>query len=232
MARRNLLHFAEMNTMPNVFQFPENSKGKWAEFFKNNNPITLEVGCGTGNYTIELAKMYPERNFIGLDIKGARLWHGAKAAEKFNLPNVAFLRTIAERLPEYFEQGEISEMWITFPDPQPRKAKATKRLSSFRFLNLYNELLLPGAKIHFKTDNLPLFENTIEVFEAKGLIPNFCTKNLYEKGEPGGELSIKTTFEAKFLAQGLNICYLNCTWPDQLIPDPEMELKDLEEWAF
>ena len=162
MGHHKLERFAENLTFPNLFQvsyemlkeegFPK--KGKWHEHFGNNNPITLELGCGKGDYTISLARIHPERNFIGVDIKGARLWRGAKTAVEEKMQNVAFIRTRIELIENFFDADEVSEIWITFPDPQPKKE--FKRLTCERFLNYYKHFLQPGSPIHLKTDSLEL----------------------------------------------------------------------------
>jgi tRNA (guanine-N7-)-methyltransferase len=157
MARRKLKHFAEMAALPNVLEYPENMPGKWAEHFGNNNPLVLELGCGTGAYTISLAERYPDKNFIGVDIKGARMWHGATAAHQDGKTNVAFLRIVIENIAEYFAPNEVSEIWITFPDPHPREGKARKRLCSPRFHEIYRKFIQPVGKLHLKTDNQELF---------------------------------------------------------------------------
>ena len=176
MAKNKLAKFAEMELLPNVFQ-PKNMdilrtdyhlKGKWREeVFQNDGPLVLEIGCGKGEYAVELGRMYPEKNFIGLDIKGARMWKGAKAASEAGMKNVAFVRMYAELLASVFAPGEVSEIWITFPDPQ--MAKARKRLTGTRFLSLYRKILAPGARIHLKTDSPFLYAYTMEVIRENCL---------------------------------------------------------------
>jgi tRNA (guanine-N7-)-methyltransferase len=208
MSRRKLKHFAEMKEMRHVFEYPENVAGTWNAFFQNENPIVLEVGCGTGSYTIGLAQQFPEKNFIGIDIKGARMWHGATQAEELGLGNAAFLRTQIEQINTYFAPEEISEIWITFPDPQPKKSKTNKRLTSNRMLNLYTQFLKKDAIIHLKTDNETLFDFSVEVAKERGYPIEVLTKDLYQESFVNETLSIKTVFESKFLALGIPIKYL------------------------
>src|SRR5574344_1931578 len=164
MGKDKLKRFAENLTFPNMFQqqFKQVQqegfalRGKWAkDFFKNENPIVLELGCGKGEYTVGLAKMYPDKNFIGIDIKGARMWTGAKEADDASLKNVAFIRTHIEFIQRFFAEGEIAEIWLTFPDPQMKKLR--KRLTSTRFLMAYHQLLKPQGVIHLKTDSSFMF---------------------------------------------------------------------------
>ena len=167
MGKGKLAKFADMASYPHVFEYPYSvvdevpfdMKGRWHEdFFRNDHPIVLELGCGRGEYTVGLARLYPDKNFIGVDIKGARMWKGAKTAVENGMNNVAFLRMYAEMLESVFAPGEIAELWITFPDPQ--MAKARKRLSGTRFLSLYRKILAPQAVIHLKTDSLFLYRYT------------------------------------------------------------------------
>jgi tRNA (guanine-N7-)-methyltransferase len=215
--KNKLKKFAENETFENLFQpsfddvWRKNHpiKGKWnSDFFKNDNPIVLELGCGKGEYTVNLAKMYPGKNFIGVDIKGARLWKGAKEATELKMPNVAFLRTRIENIVSFFNQNEVSEIWITFPDPQPRPAKARKRLSSSRFLTYYQQFAKPNAIIHLKTDSQGLHEYTKALVEQNKLKIQVCTNDLYNSGIVDSILSIRTFYESMFLEQGKTITYL------------------------
>ena len=223
MGHHKLERFAENLTFPNLFQvsyemlkeegFPK--KGKWHEHFGNNNPITLELGCGKGDYTISLARIHPERNFIGVDIKGARLWRGAKTAAQDNMQNVAFIRTRIELIETFFHVAEVSEIWITFPDPQPKKE--FKRLTCERFLNYYKHFLQPGSPIHLKTDSLELHEYTRdEVIAPAGYRTEYATANLYATpADQHPEIPClreaqmtQTFYERMFLAEGKPITYL------------------------
>jgi len=188
--------------------------GRWHEsFFQNNHPITLEVGCGKGEYTVGLAERYPERNFLGLDIKGDRIWRGSTRAEALGLTNVGFVRTRAHDLLTHFAPGELSEIWITFPDPRPRDRDIKRRLTAPRFLNLYQQVLRPSGLIHLKTDNEGLFDYTLEVLhERQGATILAQTKDLYATPEllPHAE-DIQTTFERKYRTLGVPIKYVQFT---------------------
>jgi tRNA (guanine-N7-)-methyltransferase len=210
--------FAEINTFPNVIQpeyrFPipdHHLKGKWNQrFFFNDNPVVLEIGCGKGEYTIGLAKAFPQYNFIGIDIKGNRLWTGAREAMEQALANVGFLRIQAEHLNGFFDRDEVSGIWITFPDPQPNKPKVKKRLTSERFLNIYSKFLKPDAPIFLKTDNRSFYDFTLDVIHEGKHNLKLATHDLY--GKPEGVdplvLSIKTYYESLFLVKGDKICFL------------------------
>ena len=191
MGKNKLQKFADNETFENLFQptFEEvwgknhSLKGKWnSEYFCNNNSIVLELGCGKREYTVNLAKMYPQKNFIGVDIKGARLWTGAKVAYEQQMQNVAFVRTRIENIVSFFEKNEVGEIWITFPDPQPRPARAKKRLSSSRFLGYYQNFLTQNGIVHLKTDSLGLHEYTKALIEQNNLKVQVCTNNLYNSG--------------------------------------------------
>ena len=231
--KNKLAKFAEMELLPNVFQ-PKHSevfqtdyklKGKWNDLvFGNDHPVILEIGCGKGEYTVELGKLYPEKNFIGLDIKGARMWKGAKTAAREKMPNVAFLRMYAEMLESVFAAGEISEIWITFPDPQ--MAKARKRLTGTRFLALYKKFLAPGAHIHLKTDSPFLYRYTSELIKVNHFTETVNTDDLYGGGLDDKILGIKTFYEQQWLARGKKIKYIRFSI-DQPLPftEPEVEIE-------
>jgi tRNA (guanine-N7-)-methyltransferase len=211
MARGNKTErVAELYTFPNVFQSPENIKGHWNEvFFKNENPITIEVGCGRGEYTVSLGRKYPDRNFIGLDIKGPRLWRGAKTFIEEEMPNGAFIRTLIETITDYFMPEEVSEIWVTFPDPQPKPSREGKRLVSERFLNLYKQILKPGGSIHLKTDNEGLYNWALESFEQNPDVKVLrYTNDLYNSTLADEITSIKTTYEKAYIEQGVPIKYV------------------------
>lgn len=184
-------------------------KGRWGEdFFGNANPIVLELGCGRGEYTVALARKEPDKNFIGVDIKGARMWRGAKTATEEGIGNAAFLRTRIEFINSFFAEGEIAEIWITFPDPQLKKQRVAKRLTSPGFLTCYAKFLDPDGCINLKTDSQHLHEYTKSVLACNGLSLVACTKDLYSSGVANDDLSIKTAYEQKFLQEGLPITYL------------------------
>lgn len=215
-SKRKLQKFAENLTFSHLFQptyeeikagFP--MRGKWKqEYFKNNNPIVLELGCGKGEYSVGLGEKYPNKNFIGLDWKGARLWRGSKTVKEKGLSNVAFIRTHIQMINELFGQNEVDEIWITFPDPQPKNSKANKRLTSPRFLNYYKEAIVPGGLIHFKTDNEPLFDYTLEVIQEEGHELLLSVKDIYNYDGLEEMKAIKTHYEKLFSAQGYAINYM------------------------
>jgi tRNA (guanine-N7-)-methyltransferase len=216
MPKRKLQRFAELEQMERVYQpqglFLDHDyelKGKWCpEVFRNNNPITLELGCGRGEYTVHLAQRYPDRNFIGIDIKGARLWRGAKTANEEHLLNAAFLRYEIEKLGAFFAPGEIQEIWITFPDPQPQLTRENRRMTSARFLKLYRSMVGTNGIVHLKTDNAWLYEYTLEKLAEDRVQIHQATNDLYAAGLTDEVLEIKTTYEARYLAEGKKICYL------------------------
>lgn len=200
-------------------------RGQWNEaLFANNNPIVLELGCGKGEYTVGLARRFPNKNFIGIDIKGARMWTGAKQANQENLTNAAFLRTSIELLPHFFAPGEVSEIWITFPDPQMKKER--KRLTGTRFLQLYRQVTLPGATIHLKTDSPFLYTYTHNLVEQNGLRPIADTDDLYHTpGILSDILEIRTHYEQQWLQRGLTIKYISFVLdPDTELHEPEGEI--------
>ncbi len=240
MGKGKLQKFAEMETFSNVFQYPfsviENvpfeMKGHWREqYFHNDNPIVLELGCGKGEYTVELARLYPQVNFIGVDIKGARMHKGAKEALTAGLSNVAFLRTNIEIIDRFFAKDEVQEIWLTFSDPQMKNPR--KRLTSTYFMNRYRHFLVDGGLIHLKTDSNFLFTYTTYMVEANHLPLLFRTEDLYHTDGIDEEtrkiLSIQTFYEAQWIARGLNIRYMKFHLPQQgelVEPDVEIPLDD------
>ncbi len=217
MAKNKLKRFEENTTFPNliqpkfeeVFRTEHSIKGKWNEsFFKNDKPIVLELGCGKGEYTIGLAKQFPEKNFIGVDIKGARLWRGAKTAHENGMGNVAFVRTRIENITSFFGKDEVSEIWITFPDPQLKRINELKRLTSSVFLGLYKTLLKPHGLIHLKTDSIDLHQYTRALIKLNGLKVHTYTDDLYTSVTDDPILSIRTFYEQQFLDKGLPITYI------------------------
>lgn len=186
-------------------------RGKWHEnYFRNNHPIVLELGCGKGEYSVGLAKNNPGKNFIGVDIKGNRIWTGAKEALDCKLNNVAFVRTRIDFIEHCFEKGEVSEIWITFPDPQPQKPRERKRLTNMRFIERYRKFLKPGGYVHLKTDNTGFYEYTLDVIQENKLNLIFHTKDLYSNCPEGREelIQIKTHYEKLFTAKGEKIKYV------------------------
>jgi tRNA (guanine-N7-)-methyltransferase len=213
MGRTKLLRFAQNDAAHNVVQEPKpiykEIKGHWHEKqFGNNLPITLEVGCGRGEYTTGLARIFPERNFVGVDLKGARIWKGSQVAIEENLLNVAFLRTHIQNLEDFFAPKELAEIWITFPDPRPKGSDDHRRLTHPRFLEMYRNLLIDGGWVNFKTDNEPLFDYTLEVLAEQSIANLAYTKDLYNSELNALHYGITTTYEKMFHAKGFKINYL------------------------
>ena len=173
----------------------------------------LELGCGRGEYTVNLARFTPSNNYIGVDIKGARIWRGAKTVHEESLKNVGFLRIQIERIENFFSEKEVSEIWITFPDPQPQLSRERKRLTSPRFLAMYKNILVPGGRIHLKTDNKELYEYSLDVARQLNYPVEECTDDLYSVQGTDEVRAIKTTYEQMFLKRGLKICYLRYRIP-------------------
>ena len=236
MGKGKLAKFAEMETFSNVFQYPFSvvdnvpfeMKGHWREqYFKNNHPVVLELGCGKGEYTVELARLYPEMNFIGVDIKGARMWTGAKQAIEAGLKNVAFLRTNIEIIDRFFAESEVQEIWLTFSDPQMKNAH--KRLTSTFFLNRYRKFLVDGGIVHLKTDSNFLFTYTTCMVKENKLPVVFSTEDLYHTEGLDEEthkiLSIQTYYESMWIERGLNIRYMKFFLPQQgELVEPEVDI--------
>lgn len=217
MGKSKLARFAEMENLPNVIQVPFNIvynkefdlRGKWRqEFFKNNNPLVLELGCGKGEYTIGLAKQFLNKNFIGVDIKGSRMWVGAKKAFNEKIQNAAFLRTRIELIDSFFAHGEIDEIWLTFPDPQIKPKRAKKRLTSAVFLTKYRKFLKNNGVIHLKTDSLLLFDYTRNLLKHNLLQIVDETSDLYSSEFADNIRSIQTHYESLFINKGEKITYL------------------------
>lgn len=225
MAQKKLVRFAELETFPNVLQYPEDIKGNWTRIFHNNNPLTLELACGKGEYAVGMGRLFPSRNFLGVDQKGNRIWVGAKTCIKENLHNVAFLRTQIDRIAEYFTPGEVEEIWITFPDPQLRISKAKKRLTHPKFLRMYQQFLRPCGYINLKTDSPVLYEFTKLVIEMYGLETVYASSDLYKEADPDPVLKIQTHYEKLDIAQSNRIHYLKFQLPAHPLPDLDESLK-------
>ncbi len=242
MGKNKLKKFADMEQLPNVFQLSYNDivkegaqfdmRGHWGEhFFGNNNPIVLELGCGKGEYAVGLARQFPEKNFIGIDIKGARMWTGATEAHQSGLTNCAFLRTGINAIEHFFAPNEVSEIWITFADPQMKKVN--KRLTSTYFMGLYKKVLVDGGLVHLKSDSNFLFTYTRLMAEASNLPINVVTENLYRDVTDDPVLEIKTYYERQWLARGIDIKYIQFRLPvDALLIEPDVEIEYDEYRSF
>lgn len=222
MGKNKLSRFRELETLERVFQpsFEEvfrkdyYLKGKWKEhIFGNDNQLVLELGCGKGEYTVGLSRMNPDKNYLGIDIKGARIWKGARQAHDGKMENVAFLRTRIDFITSFFSKGEVDEIWITFPDPQEKKRRRKKRLTGAIFLNHYRQLLRDGGWIHLKTDNNQLYRYTLELAKYNGLETGRYSDNLYQTGWEDEALKIQTYYEARFRAEGSAINYIRFRLP-------------------
>ena len=200
-------------------------KGKWNEmFFKNNHPIVLELGCGKGEYTVGLGKLYPEKNFVGVDIKGARLWTGAKESHEKGMTNVAFLRTNIEMIHHFFAENEVSEIWLTFPDPQMKKV--TKRLTATNFIKSYQQFVKPNGIIHLKTDSNFMFSYTCEMVKANNFQVVFSNADLYSSNLQDPILGIKTYYEQQWLERGLTIKYIQFLLEKkETLIEPDVEIE-------
>lgn len=212
MGKDKLRRFAEIETFANVMQLDEGKtfKGKWSKnHFQNDKPLILELACGKGEYTVSLAKLFPDCNFIGIDYKGNRIWRGAKTAIEENISNVAFLRIQIENILDYFDEGEVSQIWITFPDPQPQVSREKKRLTSTRFLKKYKIIFTPDGILHLKTDSDAFHEFTLRMIDEHDMNLLKRTEDLYKSDLLTDVLSIKTYYEKKYLANDKNINYLS-----------------------
>ena len=232
MGKNKLRKFADMETFSCVFQYPFAAvkeapfplRGRWnAEYFGNDNPIVLELGCGKGEYAVGLARRFPDKNYIGVDIKGARMWTGAKTVEQEHLGNVAFLRTSIELIEHFFTPGEVAEIWITFPDPQMKKVN--KRLTGTRFLANYRKILADGGLVHLKTDSPFLYTYTREMAQLNALPVLVDTPDLYAGDRDDDILAIKTYYEQQWLARGKTIKYLQFRLPhDGTLAEPDIDI--------
>jgi len=225
MGQKKLLRFAAIKGFPNVLEYPVNMQGKWAAHFNNNNPIILELACGRGEYTVAMSKLYRHNNFIGVDIKGNRIYIGAKECLDNNITNAAFLRTQIAMLPAYFSATEIDEIWLTFPDPHLRTSKAKKRLTHPAFLRLYQQALTPGGFIHLKTDSPALYYFTKQVIELYNMTLVEDYTDVYAQAH-SEVLKIKTHYEALDIAQSNTIFYLKFSLPAE-IPGKDEELQQI-----
>jgi len=217
LGKKKLERFRELENLERVIQPPMEEvfgkdyplKGRWKkEVFGNDHPLVLELGCGKGEYTVGLGRKYRGRNFIGVDIKGARMWSGARAAQDEGLSNVAFLRTRIDFINSFFGRDEVEEIWITFPDPQEKRRRLKKRLPGALFLNRYRKFLKDGGRVHLKTDNHELYLDTLEMVRYNGLPVERKSEDIYSEGWEDDTVCIQTYYEKKFLSDGKSINYL------------------------
>lgn len=211
MGQKKLIRFEAIKSFNNVLEYPENMSGQWGTFFGNQQPLTLELACGKGEYAVGLGRLFSNRNFIGIDIKGNRIWRGATIALQEQLTNVAFIRSHIDKITNYFEKNEVSEIWITFPDPQLRLSRFKKRLTHPHFLRLYQQILQPNGRVHLKTDSPDLYHFTktvINLFQLELLVDY---NHLYQQPILSNELTIKTHYEGLDIAQSNRIHYLQFT---------------------
>jgi tRNA (guanine-N7-)-methyltransferase len=223
MGQKKLIRFEAIKSFPNVLQYPEGMAGQWNAFFKNDHPLTLELACGKGEYTVGLAKMYPDHNFLGVDMKGNRIYIGAKTCLGENITNAAFLRTHIDKLPSYFNKAEVRQIWLTFPDPQLRKSRATRRLTHPKFIRLYQQVLFPGGRIHLKTDSPILYQFTKWVIDMYQLPLVEDIADIHA-GPMKEELKITTHYERLDIAQSKRVHYLCFTLPETPLPDLDGQL--------
>lgn len=239
MGKNKLDKFADMESFSNVLQVPYREiqknnhplKGKWnSDFFKNDQPIVLELGCGKGEYTVGLAELDPSKNYIGVDIKGSRMWQGAKYATETKMDNVAFLRTNIEMIAQFFAPGEVNEIWLTFPDPQMKKTR--KRLTSTRFVELYRKFLKPGGLIHLKTDSNFQYTYTVEMAKVNQFKVVENNDSIYANEEILPTLQIKTYYEKQWLARGITIKYISFIPHQNELVEPDVEIEEDKYRSF
>lgn len=221
MGHKKLIKFQAIDTYKNVLQYPENMKGNWHTFFRNNNPITLELACGKGEYSVNLGREHRDRNYIGVDIKGNRIHNGAKKALTEGLDNVAFLRVHIGQITDYFGPGEVDGIWIVFSDPFLKKGREKNRLTHSRFLHAYQQILKPGAIINLKTDSKVLYEFTLETIAEQNCTIHENIADIYGQGKATGPLAIQTFYEKMHLAEGRLIYYISFSLPQTEIVMPE-----------
>lgn len=235
MGKKKLSRFRELENLERVFQpsFEEvfqkdyYLKGRWKrEVFRNDHPLILELGCGKGEYTVGLARHHANVNYLGLDIKGARIWRGARTAHDEGLKNAAFLRTRIDFIQSFFEKEEVEEIWITFPDPQEKRRRQKKRLTGALFLNRYRFILKDNGMIHLKTDNKLLYRYTLELAKFNNLMIERSSENIYQEGWNDETVTIQTSYEADFKAEGAHIKYIGFRLPvDREIKELSYDLK-------
>ena len=226
MAQKKLLRFSQIKTFPHVWEYPKEVAGTWKEKFNNQNPLILELACGRGEYTVALSAMYPNNNFLGVDVKGNRIYVGAKKLLDAGRKNAGFLRSQIEMLSDYFSPEEVSEIWITFPDPQLRTSKSKKRLTHPRFLRVFQQVLKKDGFIHLKTDSPDLYQFTLQVINMYDLILLESNDNVYASENIDERLKIKTHYEGLDIAKSKRVFYLRFALPAQ-IPDKDEQLQEL-----
>lgn len=228
MKAKKLYRFAEISKFPHVFEFPEQMAERWAQHFGNEHNLVLELACGKGEYSVNMAKAFPDKNFIGVDIKGNRMFVGAKKALDEQIPNVAFLRTRIENITTYFHPAQVAEIWITFPDPFLRDGKAKNRLTHHKFLKMYQQILKPGGLVHLKTDSAELFQFTEEMVAHHHCEIVQLNRDVYAQGTPEFPLNIQTFYESKHLADERTIQYISFRLPQDEIIVPAKIKKDAQ----
>jgi tRNA (guanine-N7-)-methyltransferase len=233
MGQKKLIRFEAIKSFANVLQYPPDMPGRWQRHFNNDHPITLELACGKGEYTVGLAQRYANRNFIGIDLKGNRIYIGAKKCLEQKITNAAFLRIQIDKLTDFFAPQEVSEIWLTFPDPQLRTSKAKKRLTHPKFLRLYQTILTPGGCIHLKTDSPALYRFTKMVVNLYGISLLVDSADVYKEKDVSADLLIKTHYEGLDIANSKRIHYLKFSLPTALPQHLDKELyqqvKEYEE---
>jgi tRNA (guanine-N7-)-methyltransferase len=225
--QKKLIRFEAIKHFTNVHEYPQGMKGAWNEYFENKHNITLELACGKGEYAVGLGTMYPDRNFIGIDLKGNRIWRGAKTALDNGLKNVAFIRSLIDKVCDYFNPGEVSEIWITFPDPQLRGSKAKKRLTHPKFLRLYQEILTKDGLVNLKTDSPDLYQFTKTVINLFEFTLLEDTDNVHALPLVKPELLIKTHYEGLDIAKSNRIHYLSFRLDKEIPLEKDVVLKQL-----
>jgi tRNA (guanine-N7-)-methyltransferase len=226
MGQKKLVRFAAIKEFKNVLELPSNMPGRWGHFFEKAQPLTLELACGKGEYTLGLARLHPHQNFLGVDLKGNRIWVGANKALEEGLSNASFLRTQIEQITDYFAPAEVQSIWITFPDPQLRFSKAKKRLTHPIFLRKYQQILAAGGYIHVKTDSPDLYRFTLLVIELYGCVLHRVSDNVYGESDVEDELQIKTHYESLDIAGCKKIHYIRFSLPAQLAIETDQVLKE------
>lgn len=227
MGQKKLIRFEAIKQFANVLEYPQGMRGKWSDFFHNSHPVILELACGKGEYAVGLGRLHPNHNFIGIDIKGNRIWRGAKTALDEGLHNVAFIRSHIDKLTDYFAENEVADIWITFPDPQLRASRAKKRLTHPRFLRLYQKVLSAAGSVHLKTDSPDLYRFTLAVIELFGLEIISISDNVYAEETVPPELQIKTHYEALDIAQSSRIHHVHFRLDKPLPPEKDDILKQM-----